>query len=118
MSGFTLYLIYLSGNIHIAGSILLIITSIILVMLMGIYIFSEDEGVVEYIESEVTKFKILIIVFIISSLITIFVPTTKELATIIVIPKLVTEESMEKIPQLSTDLLDLANEKIKELKDK
>ena len=53
----------------------------------------------------------------VSYLLLTFVPTTKELVAMQVVPRLVSQENVERMEGITTDMLDIASKWLKEVKD-
>lgn len=96
------------------------IISLIGVIIMGIvtllYFISEKENIYPKIKGYIIGF--IIMLFIVSS-IQIIVPTTKEAAVIYLLPKMVNNEEVQKIPQnifklLNTKMEEWTNEQLGE----
>ena len=54
---------------------------------------------------------------VVSSLLLTFVPTTKELVAMQVVPRLASQENVQKMEGITTDMLDIASKWLKEVKE-
>ena len=106
-----LYLISRLDNIQIM-SVLFIITGIIMGTI-GCIVYTDNYSGNQAFGKKV--FTISIIIVIINSLISVLIPTTKEMATIIILPRIVNSDSIEQIQKDSGELYGLALEKLKEM---
>jgi len=107
---------YFSGFFQVIGSITGIALFVLLIMSMFFKSLSygEDSDAVRSIKF----FKVALWVFpfcLITNIFAFFIPSTKEMAAILVIPKIVNNQ---KVQQLPDKVLDLANSWLEELKTK
>jgi hypothetical protein len=80
------------------------------IMVCSIYIIGEDKK--EYIKKSVITAISLSVLILFVSAINTFIPSTKQIAAIIVLPKIINNEQIQSFPN---KLLDLSEEWLKEL---
>ena len=105
-----LYLITRLDNIGLMSCIIMIMG--IIGMIAGSVICAENSVLGKEI------FKRSTIVTIIFVLITILTPTTKEMATIIILPRIANSDSIERVQKDSGELYGLALDKLKKMLEK
>lgn len=106
ISTFQIYLITILDNIQII-SVLLSLTFFIFLMVVTLFIYIEDH---EYGNESNTKSakklaKVLTILLIIFVLAATFIPSTKQTAFIILAPKVINNEEVQKLPQNALQFL-------------
>jgi len=106
-----LYLITRLDNIQIISGILMIAG--IIGIVIGLVIYTDNYSSNQDIGKKLLIISIIII--IINLFIAILTPTTKEMATIIILPRITNSDSIEKIQKDSGELYGLALDKLKEM---
>lgn len=102
------------GNVSFFFAVLTGLATIISIIGLLFSLFSEDFK--EYLSNWKRVIKYVVMpIFILFLSVAVFLPTTKEMAAIIVIPKIINNEKVQELPQR---LLDLGMEWIDELKPK
>ena len=114
MNYFLIYLILMLDHWVGAFVLICIICSIILLIDIFGWILMHAEDIGSYSSNSEIKsnntlikkiFKITFIVFIISFVFVIFCPTTKQVATIYLLPKITSNKSMQELPSKTAELL-------------
>jgi hypothetical protein len=129
MNELTIYLITTLDSICLVGGIIWTITLILGV----VFLYSYWSNVLHYSNTdylyrsdkaseELRKLKkklsiIGAVLFFITTLIVALVPNSKEMAAILIIPKIATTENIDKLSEIPADLIDLANKKVREWKE-
>ncbi len=112
MSGFTLYLILMLDNVRgigFAASVLVgFIIAISIAVIITVHAFGDNEEINRFwdnilVKSKNTYFKITIIIVFLLLLLSItiymFIPTTKQMAVILITPKIINNEKIKEIPE-------------------
>lgn len=108
-----LYLMTRADDIKVAAIILCVLTTILFCFLFIGYIVTESEGR-DYGSALMAKLAMLTAPFVaVFMAVAVLVPNTREVAAIIVIPRIANSESVEKI---GTGIVDLATAWLEELK--
>lgn len=107
MSYFLLYIILMLDTWCAASISLVVICIMILIVdIIGWLIILDDTCVSENVKKSIKKVgKIAFITFIISFVFATFCPTTKQAATIYLLPKLASNKSMQQLPSKTAELL-------------
>jgi len=111
MNYFLVYLILMLDTWKAAFIALIIICSIILIIVIITWFMSDDGVYASESEKESDKIltkkigKIAFITLIISFVFVIFCPTTKQVATIYLLPKITSNKSMQELPSKTAELL-------------
>lgn len=79
----------------------------------GVAISEDDEGTMNKTR---TPLKLSSFVAVVGTLVLLLLPTMKEMAAIKVIPMIANSEQMQKLGDIGNNMLDLANDWLKELK--
>lgn len=127
MSMWTMYWLVKLDNIQtmfeilsIAGGVVLIVTAFVAVICIAQVASTSPEyckvekGILEYIQRHVKKIVALPVFFLCMA---VFIPTTKQMAAIIIVPKLASSlAENEGLKELPNNLVELANDWIETLK--
>lgn len=108
MSYFLLYLILVLDNVNAGIIPLLVIIPIFIVVIIIIYscVWTESNEDWSFFGKKITKLlKYLVPVWIFLFLLAIFLPTTKQAATIYLLPQIASNKSMQQLPSKTAELL-------------
>jgi len=116
---FQVYWLLKLDSIIVFSRMLAVATVIILVITFIFHIFMLDEyGIKKEKEDEIKKnlkkrASTFTAIFFIFSLISVFIPTTKQMAAIIVAPTIINNKKVQQIPEKVLDILGLSMDKLK-----
>ncbi len=123
MTPFDTYLLIFLDKLQILANIVLIISGVLTVIALVVYEAEKpsyppmiEEYEKKYKETNDNILKVGIIFLALGAFIKVFVPDTKEMAAIVIIPKMYNAISTNKqLTELPNNMLQLANDWIKEL---